>query len=159
MGENGLLDKLKNLKTTALTALAGSMLIAPSMKAQADAAIPHANNPDKQIIIKNYYNTPNQFWFNNYAWQFDRFVANQQRLYFRRIQRGAWIEFYLHMNDLPKYNLYFNAQIGIPYYRQNYYYNYYPQTHYNNYNNQPLFKQDIPMKNTPRIIRNNIGRH
>ncbi len=155
MGENGLLEKLKNPKTTALTALVGAMLIAPNIKAQADAATPSADNSDKQVIINNYYNTPNQFWFNNYAWQFDRFVANQQRLYFRRMQRGAWIEFYLHMNDLPRYHLYFNAQIGIPYYRQNHNNNYYPQMYYNN---QPLFQQNIPMKKSPRIIRNNTGR-
>lgn len=147
MGENGLLEKLKNPATTAVI---GAILIAPSIKAQADAATPEPND-NKTVIINNYYNTPNQFWFNNYAWQFDRFVANQQRLYFRRMQRGTWVEFYLHMNDLPRYHLFFDVQIGIPYYRNN---NYYPPM----YNNGPLFQQNAPIKKSPKIIRNNTGR-
>lgn len=153
MGENGLLQKMKGpiVKT-----LATATAITTIGLAQAESATPQPKTDNKTVIINNYYeSTPNQFWFNNYAWQFDRFVANNQRLYFRRMQRGAWVEFYLHMNDLPRYNLYFNAQIGIPYYRQNYYNNYYPPMYHNN---QPFFNQNVPMKKSPRIIRNNPGR-
>lgn len=139
MGENGLLQQMKK---PVATALVGAMLLAPKISAQAEKATPESSLENKSgntTIINNYYypeNTPGVY-FDNHIWYPYYFNPGLNRTIFRRMQRGAWIEFNMHVNQFHGYGINFYFQAGIPYYNKHH------NPHHNNYyNNQPFFQQN-----------------
>ncbi len=156
MGENGLLQQMRKPVSTGLIL---GMLLTPKLLSQAEKATPESSLENKSgntTIINNYYypeNTPGVY-FDNHIWHPYYFNPGLNRTIFRRMQRGAWIEFDMHINQFPGYGINFYFQAGVPYYTQNYN----PNIIY--YDTRQLFNQG----NAPRVkisprIRNMGRRH